>query len=230
MKWLGLLGERFGHLCYTGFAPSLRAASRRLPPSLLRFNEAFVLSTLATEMKVPPSMDPDIVVRIATLSDLDSIVRISGWDTQRAIDQLQSNAVCFMASAGASGPAALTWLAFGSCYIRGMAFHHDFPPGDMYGFGTICLPEFRGRGLYLALNAAVVKYARENGLGRIWVLVESTNERSLSLRGRLGFVPQLRVGFVSLLGLRSCHVHDLHGGGSSSRFVIRQPSGNVTVV
>ena len=134
---------------------------KRLPGWLFRFNRAFILRIRTDSFDLPKSISPTINVKIATPGDIGDIVRVSGWDEERVVKLLNSGCVCFLASQGNSAPSSLTWLSFGRCYVRGMGFEYNFPPGSSYGGGSFTLPEDRGKGLYLGLNVAIVDYTRE---------------------------------------------------------------------
>nr|MBN2276797.1 GNAT family N-acetyltransferase [candidate division Zixibacteria bacterium] len=203
-------------------------ATRKLPPWLVIYNKALVLQT--EKLILPDKRQESIKVKIATHDDINDIIRISSWSREDAGRLIDSGIKFFLASIDGNPPAAITGLAYGHCYIRGMGFEFDMAPEEVYGVGTMVLTEYRRKGLYLGLTHAVSDYLRENGIKYYNVLVEVTNDRNLALRNKMGFKEIFTVTFIKLAFLKINYVKGLKDKKKSFRFFVRIPQNNITIV
>jgi L-amino acid N-acyltransferase YncA len=195
-----------------------------------KFNKAFILENKISSMQVPKQLNESVHVRIATNQDIETIVRISKWNSDRIANLMNSGAVCFLSSVDGHPPGSLTWVAFGECYVRGMAYQRNFPEHSMYGVSSITLPEFRRQGLYLQMNKSITEYANEFGMDTYVVLVEFTNTYSLSLFKKLGFTIVYEIIFIKLLFLRISVRKELATNKLSFKVLVREPRGKVTII
>ena len=116
---------------------------------------------------------------------------------------MDRGAVCFLGSIGDESPGALTWLAFGNCYVKGMGLEYLFPEKTAYGVNSLTLPEYRRKGLYLHLNQAIVDYSNKNNIDDYYVLVEFVNVYTQGIIKKLGFSITHEITFFSFLFLFS---------------------------
>ena len=61
------------------------------------------------------------------------------------------------------------------------------PPGDAYVYESLTVEAARGRGIYPIVLRAISAELHREGVARIWIGVESTNEASLRAISRAGF-------------------------------------------
>lgn len=229
VKKLWRFGSRlFNHLRKRDFAIALYELAREFPNWLISFNKATILC--AETHTFPEVWDPGIHTRIADSSDIDDISRISGVSSSHVRQMMDQGAVCFISSIGNNPPVGVTWSANGSCYVRGLAFRHDVGPHGYYGYGTVTLPEVRGRGVYLKAKCDKVKYQTAAGGKKFYATIEFTNTYSYFLQQRQGYYPILAITYIKLLCLRTCVVKDLSTGKAGIRFVIREPRSGVTII
>lgn len=63
------------------------------------------------------------------------------------------------------------------------------------------------------------------GLDHFWI-----RDFAYNMLQKLGYRPVLGAIFVSILGLKFCHVRDLTTGKTSLQVRLRQPRGKVTII
>lgn len=220
----------FNHFLKGEFSIGLYHISRKFPNWLFRFNKAIILKNQILSMKLPEQLNPSVKVRIATDKDIDRIAIISNWEKARVQNLMDRGSKCFLSSIDNNPPGALTWLAFGNCYIKGMGFKYNFPQKTAYGVFSLTLPEYRRKGLYLHMNKAIVDYAIKHDVETYYVLVEFTNHYSLNLRNKLGFQPIINVTNIKIFFLKICIVKNLENNKFQVRFFVNEPKGDITVI
>ncbi len=228
MKVYRFLKLIVGHLIKGEFDHALYLCCRKLPNSLIIYNKSFVLTHHSLSVKA--RNDNEITVRIAKEADINDICRISSWTPERVRKFMESGGICFLSSFTGKQPSALTWLAFGSCYVRGMGFLYDFPAQSTYGVGTIAVPEDRGKGLYLSINAWISDYLVREKITPYYVLVQFDNERSLALRKKMGFKPFMDIKYLKLFCWRFCSTRQVANGWWKVRCFINEPQKDITIV
>lgn len=204
--------------------------SIRFPRWFFRFNKAIILDNKISSMKVPEHLNRSVKVEIATLKDVEDISKVSGWECDRIEILLNSGAICFLASLDDYPPAALTWLAFGTCYIKGMGYEYNLPNNSAYGVFSITLPEYRRKGLYLQMNNSIVEYANKHNIDTYVVLVEFTNAYSLNLRNQLGFIRKLEISYIKILFLKISIQKDLLTNKLSFNVFVSDPKKDITII
>lgn len=225
--YLRLLIEHLIHRRYHHF---LYEISLKLPNWLFMYNKATILIAPASKLEIPGELKKDIKVRTANYNDIHHISRISGWELGRIKTLLDHKGVCFLASLCDSKPSSLTWLAFGKCYVRGVGFKFEVPPNDIYGVGTFTLPEFRGKGLYLGLNRAIINYAFQRDIDNYHIIIELTNEYSLRLRKKMGFRITGHIKYFKFLFIRICRIKYIEREKPETRIFLREPKKEVVII
>ena len=143
---------------------------------------------------------------------------------------MDRGAVCFISSIGNDRPAGVTWSANGACYVRGLAFYHDVGPNGYYGYGTVTLPEVRGRGLYMKAKCDKVKYQTAAGAERFYATIEFTNTYSYSLQIKQGYYPVLYLTYLKLFCVKMCLVKDAATGKCRLQARVAEPRGKVVII
>lgn len=210
------------------FSRGLHALAGELPDWLFQFNKAWIIYT--ESFRFPRNLNPEVHVHIADESDIDDISRVSRRSKEHIRSLMRSGATCFVGNLTGARPSAVTWGVCGRCYIRGMGFEYDFGPQGCYCFFGSTLPEARGKGIFLCLAVAREEFELDHGVKCFYALVEFTNEYAHNMLQKLGYRPVLGVIFVSILGVKVCHVRDLTTGKSSLQVRLRQPRGKVTII
>jgi len=229
-KLLKFIGNIFSFILKGEIALAIHDIALRTPNWLFHFNKAIILKNQILSMKIPEQLNPSVNVRIATDKDIDRVAIISNWEKTRVQNLMDRGSKCFLSSINHNPPGALTWLAFGNCYIKGMGFKYNFPQKTAYGVFSLTLPEYRRKGLYLHMNKAIVDYAIKHDVETYYVLVEFTNHYSLNLRNKLGFQPIINVTYIKILLLKICIVKNLEDNKLKVRLIVREPKGDITII
>ncbi len=237
VKTQNYLASILRHFLKREFTLGLYVFAQKLPNWLFRFKKAFFLENSISSMKLPESLNPSANVIIASIKDTESISknienisRVSNWDCLRVEQLLKSGAVCFLASLDGDPPAALTWLAFGRCFIKGVGYNYHFPSNSAYGVFSITQPEYRRKGLYLQMNKSIVEYAKKNGIDTYGVIVEFTNTYSLGLRDKLGFIRKFEITYIKILFLKISIQKDIIKNKFLLKIFVREPKGHITII
>ncbi|MCP4706402.1 MAG: hypothetical protein GY865_17525 [candidate division Zixibacteria bacterium] len=202
--------------------------AQKLPNWLFCFNKATILCT--KNFIFPEKFNPDVKVTIASYSDIDEINRISGVQSIHIKEMMDSGAKCFMASIKDEPPSSVTWSANRKTYVRGLAFLHDIGTNGYYSFGSITLPNARGKGIYLKAKCEKIKYEMSKGAEKFYGTIEFTNTYSYSLQEKLGYQPTIKLTYVKMLFMKICIVKDISTGKFSIRIIVREPKGNIIII
>lgn len=198
------------------------------PRWLFRFNKASIMYT--ENFLFPEKINNDVRVKIADESDIDDIVRISGVSAEHVRAMMKAGGVCFMSHIDGNPPVCVSWSANGRTFVRGMGFYYDLGPDGYYSYGTITLPEARGKGHYLAVESEKIRYELKKGAKRFYGLIEFTNTYSYALQERLGYRPILAITYFKLLPLEFCLVKDLVTGRRSRKIFIKPPNDDILII
>ena len=227
-KLFRFAGRLLKHLSRGEFALAFHKVAAKFPCWLLDFDQAYLLVNDIDRLKFPENMYTSHQVRTATIEDAELIAGIDGWPVDHIRELLGSGAQCFMAAPAGEAVAAINWIVYSRCFVRGIGLTMELQPGEFYGGGAMTKPEYRGQGLFLSLNKAITDCARKRGLTRYWIMIELTNLHNMSIRSKMGFDPRRKVTYFRLFGLKICRLKDLQTGAIKTKFFTGMPSGDLT--
>jgi GNAT superfamily N-acetyltransferase len=131
--------------------------------------------------------DPGLVLRRAGASDADLYARVIGTDSPATFRRrLTATTSCFLVEGGGELLHA-SWVTTGAAWTREIDAYVVPPSGDAYVYESFTRPEARGRGVYPFALSGMTAWARDEGLGRVWVAVEEGNAPSLKAIRKAGF-------------------------------------------
>jgi GNAT superfamily N-acetyltransferase len=131
--------------------------------------------------------DPGLVVRRATGADAVEYARVIGTDSAATFRRrLTETTGCFLVH-GDGDLLHASWVTTGAAWTREIDAYLVPPAGDAYVYESFTRPEARGRGVYPFALAAICDWAREAGIGKVWVGVEAGNAPSLKAIRKAGF-------------------------------------------
>jgi GNAT superfamily N-acetyltransferase len=191
----------------------------KFPRWLFSFNAGQMLSASHIPPRNPVGTRNEVTVR--EIADPNTILSVGGMSLARVEALLSQGVRCFAASVGEEAPRAVTWVAGGRCYIRGLGLSYDFEPGDCYLFGVYTHPEARGRGLFRLIQERIAVEAEERG-AKLFAFVETSNPYSLAQHVKAGYAPECSIDFLRLAGVRFCLVVDREKQ-RSLRVILREP-------
>ena len=140
--------------------------------------------------------DPALVFRAATPADGDLYAREIGTDSAATFRRrLTDTTECFLVHGGDVLLHA-SWVTTGAAWTREIDAYIVPPEGDAYVYESFTRPQARGRGVYPFALGGICAWARDRGLERVWVAVESGNAPSLKAIRKAGFEPayEMRYG------------------------------------
>jgi GNAT superfamily N-acetyltransferase len=119
--------------------------------------------------------------------------------------------------------AHVTWLHFGSCYIRGLSLLLQLDDRDGYLYGAFTGPAHRGRGLFHRALAEIASQSRSQGMNRLLGVVEEGNEASLHVFRKLGYELVGTIDYFALLHFQKISMFAAEGHRILSSFHCRKP-------
>ncbi|HYO61520.1 MAG TPA: GNAT family N-acetyltransferase [Actinomycetota bacterium] len=131
--------------------------------------------------------DPGLVFREAVPGDADLYARVIGTDSATTFRRrLTPTTSCFLVEGGDELLHA-SWVTTGAAWTREIDAYVVPPAADAYVYESFTRPEARGRGVYPFALAGICAWARDAGLGQVWVAVEDGNAPSLKAIRKAGF-------------------------------------------
>lgn len=220
--------EIIRHFLRDNVDAGLNFIARRCPNWLFKFNKARLMRSKNFEYR--KAVNPEIKIKIADLSYIDDIVRISGIDLGKIRYLLNAGVTCFLGSIGNTTPTSIGWNVFGKCYIKGMGFEYDFGKDGAYGFWALTLPEARGRGLHYALMAAKAHFAKERQAKYMYSLIEFDNNLAYNIRLKAGYKPVLEMIFIKLFSINFLRLKNIETGKIQIKGFYKQPRGDIVII
>lgn len=217
-----------GHLLKGQYSEGLHLIICHLPVWLIVYDKAHIMHTKA--FRFPEKLNSEIHVKIADESDVDDIVRISGVQDEHILSMMKAGSVCFISHTDGNPPACVSLSCNGCTFVRGMGFYYDLGLDGYYSYGSVTVPEARGKGHYLRVESEKIKYELKKGAKRFFGLITFDNKYSYSLQERLGYHPILETTYLKLLFLKICKIKDLSTHKTTIRVFIKEPDDNVLVI
>ena len=150
------------------------------------------------------------VLRRARLDDLPACAAMAGIPMAEYLRRHEAGDICY-AIFHQQQPAAISWLHFGPCYVRGLGYRLDADEADCYAYGGFAVPAYRGKGLYKFLQRELIQIVRSMGSPRMWELVMHDNPAIQAMLSRLGYEMAAALRHVMLLGVRQTTIRDARG-------------------
>ena len=117
----------------------------------------------------------------------------------------------------------LTWIHSGSCYIRGMGYHHHGELSDKYIYDGLTVPSARRRGLFRVALQAVVVHFLELGKCRVIAMVEDGNAPVLHTLPMLGYTMSRTILHIVILGVKYTRTVNLDNRRISHNLFLKAP-------
>lgn len=152
--------------------------------------------------------DPGLTFRPGTPGDGEVYARVIGTDSAATFrGRLTRTTHCFFVF---SGPELLhaSWVTTGAAWTREIDAYLVPPDGDAYVYESFTRPEARGRGVYPFALAGICSWARDEGLGNVWVGVEEGNAPSLKAIRKAGFDPSYSMRYGRRFGRLTLEVDE----------------------
>lgn len=228
MRLIKFFKNVISHILKGKTAYAMIAVAEQCPSWLVKFNKGWLMFT---DTFIFPEMDEqNIKIKIAGEDDIEDIIRISGLLREYIENLMKNGAICFLAYYKDAPPVSLSWSISGRVFVRGMGFLHDYGEDGFYSFGSVTLPEARGKGLYRNLQAYKAKFETDIGAKKFYVMVEFTNTYSRSLREKLGYRTIINITFLKIFFFRLCRVKHVGDKKTSLRFFIKEPAGDSIII
>lgn len=166
-----------------------------------RSEDELVMLVRAADAPTPEIRhDPGLVLRRATVSDADEYARSIGTDAAATFRRrLTPTTGCFLVH-GDDGLLHASWVTTGAAWTREIDAYLAPPDGDAYVYESFTRPEARGRGVYPFALAGICAWARDAGVGNVWVAVEQGNAPSLKAIRKAGFEESYTIRYSRRLG------------------------------
>ena len=181
------------------------------------------LSTIAAGVR-PEAPPGGCEFRQATSDDMAGCARMAGFEPDLYRDRLAAGEECHLALQNGA-PVNLTWLHFGSCYVRGMGLRIDVPASDCYLYNVVTDPRCRGMGLYKYTQRRIVRLLAERGVERIRQLVMIDNAVPHATLPKLGYRMVEQIRHRALCGVGITAIMDLAARRCRRRVLLRRPTG-----
>jgi hypothetical protein len=215
------LGKAIGALGRLEFGRLWAELIERLPVWWFRRERAFLFALDAEGIdrgaKGEPLLPDGYAIRQAAFDDLTTYERALETSASESRRRFDGGDLCY-AVVRDDAIANITWLHFGPCYIRGLAFLVRAAPTDCYLYGVVTARTFRGQGLYKGSQLALLDVLRQRGTTRILQLVMDGNAPVLATLPKLGYRRIAVLRHSTFLGLQRTRLNDEERGVHSSEW------------
>ena len=141
-----------------------------------------------------PDLGPLLVER-ATPDDARAFAQdIGTYDADAFRVRLSAENLCFL---GIEDGRVLhsSWCSRGATWTEELGTYLAPPAHDAYVYESQTVPAARGRGIYPLVLGAIASDLHQEGVGQLWIGVESTNEASVRAIRKAGFLDVFSIGF-----------------------------------
>lgn len=157
--------------------------------------------------------------REASVSDATRYARDIGTDSAESFSRrLAPDVRCFVIDDGDALVHA-SWVTTTGAFTREIGRHLCPPPGDAYIYESFTRAETRGRGLYPKALRGIVRWCARNGIARVWVGVEESNEASRRALAKGGFEVVFRLAYGRRLGRLTLRPPDDEGRSAAEELL-----------
>ncbi len=228
MKFVRFVKTVLGYLSRGEFSRALLHVAFATPKSLFRYNQARILRADS----IGPSESTDSIVSVKTVgyADIPAITDINGMTHGAVKRWFDNGAECYAAFVEGEGMRAVTWVASGRCYIRGVGFEYDFGPNGKYLFGVYTHPQARGRGLFRVLQSAIYEDGQRQGGTFLHALVEFTNEKSYAVHQKAGYRDFIALIHLRMLFLTISYYRNLETNKRHFKLFLKEPEGRIVII
>lgn len=212
------------YLSHGGVSKVCKAVIARVRCKLFRSSRAYVLEFRSDRSSGEPpqsvEMPDGYTFRRAEPNDLGSCATLTGLSLKECRRRIASGDQCYVIM-HETRAVNVSWVHFGSCYIRGMGLLMTLDDADCYLYGAYTHPDHRGKGLYGTARRVLRHWSRHRNLA----LVLEGNNVPLKTLSKLGYRVSQAVSHVTLFGLKMTLVEDVETKTRSRQVHWRTPVG-----
>lgn len=142
-----------------------------------------------------PDAGGELRFREAIETDGPAYARAIGTDSGTTLAaRLSDSTHCFLVESGGRIVHA-TWVTTSGAWTREVGGYLVPPEGDAYIYESFTRSDARGRGVYPFALRHIVAWGQKEGIRRLWVGVEASNEPSLRAVAKAGFDPLFEIAY-----------------------------------
>ena len=131
---------------------------------------------------------------------------------------------CIAAFSG-QRPVHVTWLHFGSCYVRGLDLLLQLDDTVCYTYGVFTDPNRRGKGLFKRVHQEILRLLAARGASRVVAVVVEGNQVPAVMYQKLGYQLTGVIRHVTVCGIRKTVIADPSHGWRVRQLRWRRPTG-----
>ncbi len=174
----------------------------RLTDVVWHRQDEVILARDATQASSPVAAGADISIAAIASAGLGVLPEVlPGAASQEVFaNRLRKGHVCFLARAGGE-VVHYTWLGFGQWSFPDIGVQIPLSETEAYLYDGYTAPAWRGRRIYPATAAVLLRHAAAGGIGRVFARVARRNPAGIAGLERVGFRGIMGVTSVRLLGV-----------------------------
>jgi len=179
-----------------------------IPNWLFRFNAGTIMAT-STPRYICRNYRNYSFSR-AENSDVPEISQLSGMPEDMLYERCDHGDWCHIARDISNGGKVVNvlWCHRGPCFIRGFGLNLDTEEESVYLYGAYTRPDLRMKGIINTSIKEICEYYRQNGIKKVYGLVERGNPNSYKFHLKLNFKPVAEVRFLTLLPFQfTCYIN-----------------------
>ncbi len=220
MKFLSKITKLIRLILKGEFSRFLHQVSLQLP-EWIDYNLYYFMT--AKQLNFPNKLNNNISVKVATIDDIDEVVRVSSRPIENVRSLLEQGVKVFLGGENNQPYSSVLWSASGHCYVNGAGWDYDFGDKMPYLFWVFTLPESRGKGIYAKLLSEYYDYYKNNGAERFCCLVEKYNEQSYLVQSQFGYKTHDTIKIMKIFSLKILLIID-NQKKRRVKFVIKEPA------
>jgi GNAT superfamily N-acetyltransferase len=120
-------------------------------------------------------------------------------------------------------PVNLTWLHFGSCYVRGLGLLIRAKPTTCYLYNVFTDPGQRGKGLYKTTQQKLIQILARQGITKVIQVVEARNRIPQLTLPQFGYEHMLTISCLCVCGLKFTKLCGTDGNITARRVLWKTP-------
>lgn len=194
-----LLSYLFKNLTFSDFVTTIKTTLFRNDLIyVFRINTETIAKDVAETATSHGEKDDKVIIKKGEIEELEDFCKGTGQNAWEFNCNKFDGVKDFFIARDADTIQSVTWIYKRSDRNRFVILGNK---DALLQYG-LTLPEFRGKGLYPAVQKAAVQYLREQGYQKILVLVDSHNKASQNSQTKAGFCKIGEVRFKKAFGLQ----------------------------
>lgn len=121
------------------------------------------------------------------------------------------------------------WGHRGSCYIKGLGLDLEMGSDSVYLYGGYTSAEARMKGIFNTAFKEVYSILQQQGVTKLYGLVEHWNQTAYNYHLRLNFEPVARVTFLIIMFIKASFYRDLATGKGKNKIFFFFPRDRTTI-